>query len=120
MHKKTIKKRKGNLLECLKLSRVKFSDDEHDAIDAVMTPKVNTKQSMKLERSKSFQLKPPKQLKLFGKSTIFSWKIKMMKSKQSRLSLHKHWTTSSPRVLPSGNGCRIKISKQILKNGPTR
>ncbi len=34
----TIKKRKGNLLECLKLSRVKFSDNEHDAINAVDDP----------------------------------------------------------------------------------
>ncbi len=34
----TIKKRKGNLLERLKLNRVKFSDDEYDAINAVDDP----------------------------------------------------------------------------------
>jgi hypothetical protein len=34
----TIKKRKGDLLERLKLSRVKLSDDEYDAIDAVDDP----------------------------------------------------------------------------------
>ncbi len=35
----TIKKRKGDLLERLKLNRVKFSDDEEDAINAKDDPK---------------------------------------------------------------------------------
>ncbi len=34
----TIKKRNGDLLERLKLKRVKFSDDQHDAIDAADDP----------------------------------------------------------------------------------
>jgi hypothetical protein len=34
----TIKKRKGDLMEHLKLSRVTFSDDEHNAIDAADDP----------------------------------------------------------------------------------
>jgi hypothetical protein len=35
----TIKKRKLGLLERIKLSRLKFSDNEHDAMDAVDDPK---------------------------------------------------------------------------------
>jgi hypothetical protein len=115
----TIKKRKGDLLERLKLSRVKFSDNKHDALDAMEDPQVHTMKLMKLERNKSFQLNPPKQLKRFGKSTTLSGKILMMKCKQSRLSIQKHWTTSLPRVLPNGSGRRIKITKHIYRNGLT-
>jgi hypothetical protein len=61
----TIKKRKGNLLERLKLSRVKFSHDEYDAIDAVDDPESPYYEVDETEKKQKFSTQSTKTVEAF-------------------------------------------------------
>ena len=109
----TIKKRKGNLLECIKLSRVKFLDNEHDAMDAVDDPKslyyeidetVKKKQKVSSQSTKTIEAFWQKYHTKLGDDDEVQ-------------AITPEFTTALDnfiaKSLRSGYGCRMKTTKQI-------
>ena len=109
----TIKKRKGDLLERLKLNRVKFSDDEQDAIDAKDDPEspfyeidetVKKKQKVSSQSTKTIEAFWQKYHTKLGDDDEVQ-------------AITPEFTTALDnfiaKSLRSGYGCRMKTTKQI-------